>query len=228
MVQTWSVTIDAKGSDDEPQWLLLDSVLVVGDAGMPVARSLADIGYDVRLAQLRADESLEDVWRSDRHGVTIDLEDHPVEEVGMVYVAEPVEKFIRLVRMARQIGAAVVWSPFGDPDGSHRRMVEGAGLVFVTDQDIVVLARRHRRQQAGRRLEIIDAQMLAHEHWAMLGDLVADAADRPAASAAIQSTLGVTEFAAQTMIDQPLSRRTRQAFDDLTTERAELRELLES
>ncbi len=222
------MTIDAQEPDDDAQRLLAGSVLVIGDAGMPAARSLASLGYDVRLAQLRDDESLEDVWRSDERGVTIDLGDHPVEHAHLVYVAEPVEKFIRIVRTARQIGAAVVWSPFADHEGRYRRMVEGAGLVFVTGHDIVVLARRYRRQQAVRRIEMIDAQRSAHEQWAMLSELVAAAADRAAALAAVQSALEVTETAAQVMLDLPLGRRTRQAFDDLVTERAELIEMLES
>lgn len=80
LVQTGPLGIDerddgtADRADPDPESHLANSVLVVGDAGMASARSLAQLGYDVRLAQLGADERLEIVWRSDEQGVTIELE----------------------------------------------------------------------------------------------------------------------------------------------------------
>ncbi|MEZ5225509.1 MAG: hypothetical protein R2710_02250 [Acidimicrobiales bacterium] len=180
MVQTGTMGSDER--DDEPaagpEAYLADSVLVVGDAGMASATSLAKLGYDVRLAQLAPDETLEIVWRSDERGVTIELDDHAVEHADLVYVAEEVAKFVRVVKVARQIGAAVVWSPFADHDNTHRAIVEGAGLVFVSGVDIVVVARRHLRNAGLQRLELVDAQLLAHDRWNEISDLVAACEDR--------------------------------------------------
>ncbi len=148
-MHTGAVIPDEPGvgaSDTEDR--LANPVLVVGDAGLASARSLAELGYDVRLAQILPDESLDVVWRSNAEGETIELDDHAVEHVELVYVAEQFDKFVRVVKVARQIGAAIVWSPFPDYDGAHRRVVEGAGLVFVSGVDVVVVARRHSRQAA--------------------------------------------------------------------------------
>ncbi len=201
---------------------LADSVLVVGDAGMASARSLAELGYDVRLAQLGDDESIEIVWRSDERGVTIELEVHSVEHAELVYVAEPVRKFLRVVKVARQIGAGIVWSPFADHDHQHRRIVEGAGLFFVSGVDIVVVARRHLRNAGLQRLEILDALLLALDRWHDVTGVIGDSEDRPHAREGLMNAFDLSEIGANFVLDMNLGRRTKQARLELEAERAQL------
>lgn len=208
------------GDPDDPERYLANPILVVGDAGMAAARSLAEIGYDVRLAQIRDDESLQIVWRSDEAGVTIELDDHTVEHAELVYVAEEFERFVRVVRVARQIGAAVVWSPFTDHDGQQRRIVGGAGLVFVSGSDIVVMARRQLRRSATERLVLLDAIELAQQRWPEVSDIVYRAADRSVAHRRLMELVGLSEAGAHFVLDLPLGRITELARDETHEERA--------
>ncbi len=206
----------------EPEAYLATSVLVVGDAGMASAKSLAKLGYDVRLAQLGPDESLEIVWRSDEGGITIELDDHHVEPADLVYVAEAVAKFVRVVKVARQIGASVVWSPFTDHDNEQRRIVEGAGLVFVAGADIVVVARRHLRNAGMQRLELLEAQLLVNDRWNEVSDVVASCEKRADARHRLAAMLEISDTAAEHVLEMRLVRRTSEAVEQLREERAEL------
>ncbi len=234
LVQTGPMGIDerddgtADRADPDPESYLANSVLVVGDAGMASARSLAQLGYDVRLAQLGADERLEIVWRSDEQGVTIELEDHHVEHVDLVYVAETVTAFVRVVRVARQIGATAVWSPFADHDNVHRHIVEGAGLVFVAGADIVVVARRHARRRGLQRLEIVETLLMASTRWREIGEVVADSENRPDAFARLQAAFDLSEVGANFVLDMNMGSLTRLALQELRTERAHLDDALGS
>jgi hypothetical protein len=78
------------------------------------------------------------------------------------------------------------------------------------------------REAARMRLEILRGLQTALASWPATSSAIWEAADRQAAVAALQNDIGLTENAAQHVLDLPQSRTTRQARADLDAEANEL------
>ncbi len=197
------------------------AVLVVGEEGMAVAERLAAIGHPVVLALLRDDESLEYLWRSNDHEITIDLDDRPPERADLVYLTRPVAHVNRVASVARRLGASAVWTPYPDTEATHRGVIEGAGLALVDGADLVSTAVRVARTSHTSRIELLDALLDAHERWAEIDAAVSEAMDRVDARQQLTDRFGYAEAVANRLLDLPLARRTRLARTELLEERSD-------